>query len=110
VKVKTLQIRLGKPAQIPEFNEGVAIELGAKILSDLIIATIICAMLAMEYVVHKHLEAKRAVKKQAIKEAEAMALKEMETSLTNAIDISTEKIQHDFKTLFASISCKDKNL
>jgi hypothetical protein len=72
VKVKTLQTRLGKPAKIPEFNEGVADELGAKILSDLIIATILYAMLATEYVVYKHFEDNHAVKKQEMKKADSI--------------------------------------
>lgn len=49
VKVRMWSLNLGKPATIPQLNETMAIELGAKLLGEIILFTIPAAVLVFEY-------------------------------------------------------------
>lgn len=60
VQAKMWSMNLGKPVNVPQLNEAMAIELGANLLGEVIIFTIGAGVLIFEYV--------RQSKKETIKE------------------------------------------
>lgn len=50
VKTKMWALNLGKPVNVPQLNETMAIELGANLLGEVIIFTIGAGLLIYEYV------------------------------------------------------------
>lgn len=50
VKVKMWALNLGKPANVPQLNETMAIELGANLLGEFVIYSIGAGLLIFEYV------------------------------------------------------------
>ena len=49
IKTKMWAMNLGKPTNIPQLNEAMAIELGANLLGEIIIFTIGAGLLILEY-------------------------------------------------------------
>ncbi|XP_037048193.1 putative OPA3-like protein CG13603 isoform X2 [Bradysia coprophila] len=59
VKTKMWALNLGKPTNVPQLNEAMAIELGANLLGEVIIFTIGAGLLIFEYVRQSNKEAKK---------------------------------------------------
>ncbi|KAJ6626580.1 putative OPA3-like protein [Pseudolycoriella hygida] len=59
VKTKMWALNLGKPTNVPQLNEAMAIELGANLLGEVIIFTIGAGLLIFEYVRQSKKEAKK---------------------------------------------------
>jgi len=59
VKTKMWALNLGKPANVPQLNETMAIELGANLLGEVIIFTIGAGLLIFEYVRQSNKEANK---------------------------------------------------
>lgn len=83
VKTKMWAMNLGKPVNVPQLNETMAIELGANLLGETIIFTIGAGVLVYEYV--------RQSKKEDIKEEKGLQEKIQLSNTINELHFQIER-------------------
>ncbi|KAJ6649482.1 putative OPA3-like protein [Pseudolycoriella hygida] len=83
IKMRMWSLNLGKPTTIPQLNEAMAIELGAKLLGEIILFLVPAAVITFEYF--------RQAQKESKKEEELLLEKQELVNTVNEIALQLER-------------------